>query len=143
MRMHHLWVENAPFAPNKNFLWTILLISFSCTYWPLSLCKVFKKLSQRIQSYGNAPFLDPKCPVFPNENFFRKSVNKHCSFHSCLSACQNSKSDINLLVKYWPLKNTAISLAESHFGLENQIFSKPAVFTEYQWIVKNFVLHEF
>ena len=43
--------------------------------------------------------------------FFRKSVNELCFFHSCLSTCQKSKSDINLLVKYWRLKNTEMSLA--------------------------------
>ena len=49
--------------------------------------------------------------------FFRKPVNEPCFFHSCLSTYQKSKSDINLLVKYWRLKNTEISLAESHFWL--------------------------
>ena len=43
--------------------------------------------------------------------FFRKSVNEPGFFHSCLSTCQKSKSCINLLVKYWRLKNTEISLA--------------------------------
>ena len=62
------------------------------------------------------PFLGPKWSICPNENFFRKPVNEPCFFHSCLSTCQKSKSDINLLVKYWWLKNTEISLAESHFG---------------------------
>ena len=42
--------------------------------------------------------------------FFRKTANEPCFFHSCLSTCQKSKSDINLLVKYWWLKNTEISL---------------------------------
>ena len=59
----------------------------------------------------------PKWPICPNEDFFRKPVNKPCSFHSCLSTCQKSKSDINLLIKYWRLKNTEISLAKSHFWL--------------------------
>ena len=49
---------------------------------------------------------------FPQMRFFQKPVNKPCFFHSCLSTCQKSKSDINLLVKYWQLKNTEISLAE-------------------------------
>ena len=31
--------------------------------------------------------------------FFRKPVNDPCFFRSCLSTCQKSKSDINLLVK--------------------------------------------
>ena len=58
----------------------------------------------------NSPF--PQMRIF-----FRKPVNEPCFFHSCLLKCQKSKSDINLLVKYWRLKNTEISLAESHFWL--------------------------
>ena len=52
----------------------------------------------------------------PNENFFRKPVNVPCFFHSRISTtCQKSKSDINLSMKYWRLKNTEISLARGHF----------------------------
>ena len=47
-----------------------------------------------------AKFLGPKWPISPNENFFRKRVNKPCFFHSCLSTCQKLKSDIYPLVKY-------------------------------------------
>ena len=47
--------------------------------------------------------------------FFRKPVNEPCFFHSGLSTCQKSKSDVNLFVKYWRLKNTEISFIESHF----------------------------
>ena len=54
-----------------------LLISFSSTYQPLSLCKLLEKFFQRIQSYNNAQFLDPKWSIPPNENFFRKPVNEH------------------------------------------------------------------
>ena len=93
MRMHHFGAQNGPFAPNK-------LISFSSTYQLLSLGKILKKFFQRIQSYEDAQFLGPKWPISPNENFFRKPVNEPCFFHSCLSTCQKSKSDINLLVKY-------------------------------------------
>ena len=48
---------------------------------------------------------------------FRKPANKPCSIHSCLSTCQKSKSDIDLLMKYWWLNNAEISLVESHFWL--------------------------
>ena len=98
--------EDVPFLGPK---WSIcpkqiffgkLLISFSSTYQPLSLCKILKKFFQRIQSYEDVQFLGPKWPISPNENFFRKPVNKPCFFHSCLSTCQKSKSGINLLVKY-------------------------------------------
>ena len=84
----------------KQFFFGKLLISFSSTYQPLSLCKILKKFFQRIQSYEDVQFLGPKWPISPNENFFRKPVNEPCFFHSCLSTCQKSKSDINLLVKY-------------------------------------------
>ena len=64
----------------------------------------FKKFFQQIQSYEDVQFLDPKRPISPNEIFFRKLVIEPCFFHSCQSTSQKSKSDINLLVKYWQLK---------------------------------------
>ena len=41
-------------------------------------------------------------PISPTEHFFffRKAGNEPCFFYSCLSTCQKSKSDINLLVEY-------------------------------------------
>ena len=39
--------------------WEKLLIFFLSIYWPLSLCKSVKKLSQRILSYKDAPLLCP------------------------------------------------------------------------------------
>ena len=98
--------EDVPFLGPK---WSIcpkqiffgkLLISFSSTYQPLSLCKILKKFFQRIQSYEDVQFLGPQWLISPNQNFLRKPVNEPCCFHSCLSTCQKSKSDINLLAKY-------------------------------------------
>ena len=57
---------------------------------------------------------------FPKWEFFQ-TVNKPCFFHSCWSTCQKSKSDINLLLKYWWL-NTEISLAKSHLWLKTRFF---------------------
>ena len=103
------WIQSCEDAPFLGPKWSIcpkqiffgkLLILFSSTYQPLSLCKILKKFFQRIQSYEDVQFLGPKWPISPNENFFRKPVNEPCFFHSCLSTCQKSKSDINLLVKY-------------------------------------------
>ena len=55
--------EDAPFLGPKwsiclkqIFFWIKLLISFSSTYWPLSLCKILQKFVQWIQSYEDAPF---------------------------------------------------------------------------------------
>ena len=100
----------------KFFLVQTIIITFIYLL-ALFIVQNLKKFFQRIQSYEDAQFLGPKWPISPNKNFFRKPVNEPCFFHSCLSTCQKSKSDINLLVKYWRLKNTEISLAESHFWL--------------------------
>ena len=105
---------SGPFVLNK-----ILLVQTIITF--IYLLAIFivqnlKKLFQQIQSY-DAHFLGPKWPISQNENFFRKPVNEPCFFHSCLSTCQKSKSDINLLVTYWRLKNTETSLTKSHFWL--------------------------
>ena len=113
--MCHFRVQNGPFVLNKIFLEQTIIITFTYLL-AFFVVQKLKNFLQQIQSYEDVPFLGPKWPIFPNENFFRKPVNEPCFFHSCLSTCQKSKLDINLLVKYWRLKNTEISLAESLFG---------------------------
>ena len=102
--MRHFWAPNGSFALKKNF-WK-KLISFSSTYWPLSFCKISKNFLKPIQIYEDVPFLGQKWPISPKDNFFRKPSNEPYFFHSCLSTCQISDSYINLLVKYWQIKNT-------------------------------------
>ena len=107
MRLCHFGAQNGLFA-SKTFLEKIINIIFIYLLVPLK-----KKNSYS----GSRSFLGSKWPICPNENLFRKPVHEPCFFHSCLSTCQKSKSDMNLLVKYWWLKNTEISLAERHFWL--------------------------
>ena len=104
------------YLPSKKFFWKILIIILIYLLAPF-IMQNFKKILQANPDLEDAQFLGPEWPIFPNQNFFRKPVNEPCFFHSCLSTCQKSKSDINLLVKYWRLKNTEISLAKSHFWL--------------------------
>ena len=141
MRMCHFWAQNSlftlckilkkffkqihsyedvPFLGPKwsichkqEFFWKKLLTSFSSIYWP-HCPKFWKKILQQIQSYEDLPFWVQNGPFAPKNNFFRKTVKKPCSF---CDAYLNSNPDINLLRKYWRLKNTEISLAESHFWL--------------------------
>ena len=102
--------------PQTNFFWKIvnIILIYLLAFF---LWKIFKKFFQRIQSYEVAQFWGSNWPIFLNKNFFRKPVDEPCFFHSCLSTCQKWNSDINLLVKYWRLKNTEISFPESHFWL--------------------------
>ena len=60
--------------------WTIFfrykpLSSLSSTYWPFSLCKIYKKFLQQIQSYEDAPFLGPKWSICPKQIFFWKIIS--------------------------------------------------------------------
>ena len=80
------------FGKKINIIFIYLLAPF--------IVQNFKNFLHRIQSYEDVPFWDPKWSTCPNENFFRKHVNRPCSFHSCVSECKKSKSDINLLMKY-------------------------------------------
>ena len=98
--------EDAPFlrpkwsiCPKEKFLLEkIINIIFIYLLAPFIVQNI-KKIWKWIQSYEDAPFLGPKWPIFPNDLFYIKPVNKTCSFHSCLSSCQKSKSYINLLMK--------------------------------------------
>ena len=85
--------------PQKNFFWKIINIILIYLSAPF-IVQNFKKFFQQSQSYEDVQCLGPKWPISPNENFFRKPINEPCFFHSCLSTCQKSKLDIDLLVKY-------------------------------------------
>ena len=109
------------------FFWYKPLLLLSFTYCSFSLCLISKNSYRRSRGFGPKwssgsrvmsmlNFWAQNDP-FPQWDFFRKPVNEACFFHSCLSTREKSKSDINLLVKYWRLKNTEISLAKSHIWL--------------------------
>ena len=55
------------------------LIKFSCTYWPLSFCEIFKKFLGLIQSYEDVPFLGPKWSICHKQNF--SGTNHYYYFH--------------------------------------------------------------
>ena len=110
MRMCHFRAQNGPFVLNKIFLVQTIIITFIYLL-ALFIVQNLKKFFLWIQSYEDVQFLGPKWPISPNENFFRKPVNEPCFFHSSISTCQKSKSDVNLFVKYWQLKNTEIFLS--------------------------------
>ena len=116
MTIHHFWAQSAPFSPNNFFFLENYYHHSHLRISPFHCAKLKKNSSSRSVMricnlwVQNGPFSQIRM-------FFRKPVNQPCLFYSCLSTCQKSNSEINLLVKYWWLKNTEISLAESHFCL--------------------------
>ena len=116
--------EDTPFlnpkwslCPKQFFFGKIMNIIFIYLL-ALFIVKNFKKiLAADPELWGCTIFWAINSLFATMRIFYRKPVNKPCSFHSCLSTCQISKSDDDLLKKYWWLKNTEISLAKRHFWL--------------------------
>ena len=115
--------KDAPFlgpkwsiCPKQNFLenyWYHSHLPIS----PFHCARFLKNSSSRSRVMRMCNFWAQNGPFPQMRIFFRKPVNEPCFFHSCLSICQKSKSDIHLFEKYWWLKNTDISLAKIHFWL--------------------------
>ena len=72
MRMHHFWAQNGSFAPNK-FFWK-KSISFSSTYWPLLLCKIFKKVLTADPELWRCVSFGPKIAHLPKWEFFSENL---------------------------------------------------------------------
>ena len=102
--------------PQTVFFWKIINITLIYLLAPF-IVQNFKKILPADPELWGCAIFGPKMTHFPEWEIFRKPVNEPCFFQSCLSTCQKSKSDVNLLVKYWWLKNTEFSLVESHFWL--------------------------
>ena len=115
MRTRHFCVQNGPFDLNNFFLEKIMNIIFIYLLTPFIVKKILKILTADPVLWRCATFWAIENPFAKMRFFFRKPVNNSCFFHSCLSTCQVSKSDVDLLKKYWQLKNTEISLAKRDF----------------------------
>ena len=65
-----------------NFFLQKQLIKLSFTYWPLSICKILKKLLGSMQSNECMPFSDPKWSICHEKKFF--STNHYYYFNYLL-----------------------------------------------------------
>ena len=114
-----LW-RCAIFGPKMTHLsWRIfcvykpLLLLFSSTYWPFSLCKILTKFLQRIQHYEEASFLGPKWFNCLKKIFFwKKLLISFWSNYKPLSFCKilkkileaiQSYEDVQFLGIKWPI----------------------------------------
>ena len=105
-----------PKWPNKNILVQTIIITLIYLL-ALFIEQNLKKILPVDPEPWECTIFGPKMTHFHKWEIFQKTCYIAVFFYSCLSTCQKSKSDINLLVKYWWLKNTEISLAESHLCL--------------------------
>ena len=90
--------------------WHDMLLS--STYWPFSLCKIFKKFLPQTQSYDDAPFLDLIWTICSKQFFFWK-INIILMFLLAHFIEQNVKKkffqriqsyeDVQLLGPKWPI----------------------------------------
>ena len=70
--------------PQMNFVLEKQLIKFSCTYQPLSFCKILKNFLEPIQSYEDVSFLGTKWPICTEQLFFF-GTNHYYYFHLPIS----------------------------------------------------------
>ena len=77
--------------PQMNFFLKKQLIKFSCTYWPLSFCKILKKFFLPIQGYEDVPFSGPKWPNYHEQFFLVKPLLLLPSTYWPFSLCKNFK----------------------------------------------------
>ena len=104
-----------------NFFLEKQLIKFSCTYQPLSFCKIFKKFLEPIQNYKDVPFSGPKQPICPKQIFF--GTNHYYYFHPTISPSHCAKfkkysysgSRVMRICHVWA-KNAPFAPSKTFFG---------------------------
>ena len=104
--------------PQMNFFLEKQL-TFSCTYWPLSFSKIFRKFFGRLQGYEGMSFSGPKWPICHEQNLF--GTNHYYYFHlrigpfHCAKFLKNSYSESRVMrVRHFSAQNVSF--------LPNKIF---------------------
>ena len=109
--------------PQMNFVLEKQLIKFSCTYQPLSICKIFiKKILELIQSYEDVHhFWDQNSPFVLNKIFWCKPLLLLSSTYWPFSLCKILKhscsgSGIMVMHHFWAQNDP---FAPNNFFFEN------------------------
>ena len=86
--------------PQMNFFLEKQLIKFSCTYWPLSFCKILKKFLGPIQSYEDVPFSGPKWPICREQFCLVQTIIINFIYLLALFIVQNLKKVLQRIQSY-------------------------------------------
>ena len=89
-----------------NFFLERQLIKFSCTYLPLSFCKIFKKFLELIQNYEDVSFSGPKWHICTEQFFWCKPLLSLSSTYWPISLCKilknsYSRSRVMTMCYFW------------------------------------------
>ena len=81
------------------FFWCKPLLLLSSTCWPFSLCKIYKKFLQPIQSCEDAPFWGPKWSICSKQFFWKiKEYLFHCAK---FQKDPSSRSKVMRMCNFW------------------------------------------
>ena len=116
-RMCHFWAHNGPFVVNKIFLVQTIIITF-IHLLDLFIVQNFKQFLQQIQSYEDAPFLDPKWSICPKQIFFGKLLISFSSIYQSLSLCKILRNS----------SNESRVIRKRNFRAQNGPFSQMRIF---------------
>ena len=105
-------------------------IKFSCTYSPISFCKILKEFFELIQSYQDVPFSATKWPICP-EQFFLVYTNHYYYFHLSVGPFYCAKFTTN----YYGWSKV---VRMPHFWTQNGPFSQNNFFFFFGKLLKSF-----
>ena len=98
--------------PQMDFFLEKQLIKFSCTYWPLLFCKIFKKFLDPIQNYEMCHFRAQNDPSVLNNFFLKRTIIITFIHLLTISLCKifkkffqriQSYEDAQFLGPKWPI----------------------------------------
>ena len=110
-----IFVSKMVHLPQTSIFWEKSLLS-SSTYWPISWCQVLKFFYNRPRVIRMCHFWTHNGPICPNQNI---SQNLLINLVPIIHVYLHYKSDINLLMKYWCLKNPKSHWPRAIFGYNN------------------------
>ena len=121
--------------PQMNFFLEKQLIKFSCTYWPLSFCKIFKKFLGPIQSYEDVSFSGPKWSNCHEQFFLVQTIIITFIYLLALFTVQNLKKILTANPELWGCVIFGPKIVHSPRGaMLRQVFLKVQSWAHYSFL---------